>query len=58
MRGGVDEVREGDEGGGEADGGAVQGRDEDFGVCVECVCDVEVVGYECAEEVFAVGFTS
>jgi hypothetical protein len=31
----IDEVGEGDEGGGEADCGAVEGCDEDFGVRVE-----------------------
>lgn len=46
MWSGVDEVAEGDEGGGEADGGAVKGSDEDFGVRVEGVCDEEVVGDE------------
>lgn len=42
--GGVDEVGEGDEGGGEADGGAVERGHEDVGVRVEGVGDVEVVG--------------
>jgi hypothetical protein len=46
VRGCVDEVAEGDEGGGETDGGTVEGGDEDFGVGVEGVCDVEVVRYE------------
>jgi hypothetical protein len=32
---GVDEVGEGDEGGGEADCGAIEGCDEDFGMGVE-----------------------
>lgn len=50
---GVDEVRMGDEGGGEADGGAVEGCDEDFGVRVEGLGDVEVVGEEGAEPVLA-----
>ena len=53
MRSAVDEVGEGDEGGGEADGGAVESRDEDLRVRVEGVCDVEVVGDEGAEPVFA-----
>ena len=51
MRGGVDEVGEGDEGGGEADGGAVKSGDEDFRMCVESVCYFEVVGNEVAEGV-------
>lgn len=55
MRGGINKIREGDEGGGEADGRAVEGGDEDFGVRVEGVCDVEVVGYEAAEDLFAHG---
>lgn len=51
MRGGVDEVGEGDEGGGEADGGAVESGDEDFRVGVEGVCYFEVVGDEVFERV-------
>jgi hypothetical protein len=46
VRRGVDEVAECDEGGGEADGGAVERGDEDFRVCVEGVRYVEVVGDE------------
>lgn len=46
MRGTVDEVAEGGDGGGEADGRAVERADEEFGVRVEGVGDVEVVGYE------------
>jgi hypothetical protein len=42
----VDEIRECDEGGGETDCGAVEGGYEDFGVRVEGVGYVEVVGYE------------
>lgn len=53
MRGSVDEVGEGDEGGAEADGGAVERGDEDFRVRVEGVCDFEVVGHEAAEPVAA-----
>ena len=53
MRGCVDEVGEGDEGGGEADGGAVESGDEDFGVRVEGVCYFEVVGDEVFEGVAA-----
>lgn len=56
MRGGVDEVGEGDERGGEADGGAVERRDQDLGVCVEGVGDVQVVGDEGLEPVAAGGF--
>lgn len=55
VRGGVDEVGEGDEGGGEADRGAVQRRDEDLGVVVEGAGDVDVVGDEAADEVAAGG---
>ena len=55
MRGGVDEVRESDEGGGETDGGAVKSGDEDFRVGVEGVCDFEVVGCEGLEPVAARG---
>lgn len=51
MRGGVDEVGEGDEGGREADGGAVKSGDEDFRVCVEGVCYFEIVGNKVAEGV-------
>ena len=54
MRGCVDEVGEGDEGGGEADGRAVERGDEDFGVRVEGVRYFEVVGYEGLEG-FAAG---
>jgi hypothetical protein len=42
----VDEVGEGDEGGGEADCGAVEGCDEDFGVGVELVMFGLVVVWE------------
>ena len=49
MRCGVDEVCEGDEGGGEPDYGAVEADDEDLGVGEEGVGYVEVVGYEGAE---------
>lgn len=40
VRHGVDEIGEGDQGGGEADCGPVERGDEDLGVCVECVRDV------------------
>lgn len=53
MRGRVDEVGEGDQRGGEADGGAVERGDEDFRVRVEGVRDFEVVGREGAEPVLA-----
>lgn len=49
VRGGVDEVRVGDQRGGEADGGAVQGDDEDLRVGVEGPGQVDVVGDEGAE---------
>jgi hypothetical protein len=49
VRGGVDEVREADEGGGEAYGRAVEGCDEDFGVRVEGLGGVDVVGDEGGE---------
>ena len=51
MRGGVDEVGEGDESGGETNGGAVESGDEDFRVGVEGVCYFEVVGDEVFERV-------
>ena len=47
--GGVDEVGEADEGGGEAYGGAVEGCDEDLGVRVEGLGGVDVVGDEGGE---------
>lgn len=50
MRGGVDEVGHGDEGCGEADGGTVQGCDEDLGMVVESTGDVHVVGDEVAND--------
>ncbi|KAK1487555.1 hypothetical protein CCUS01_14983 [Colletotrichum cuscutae] len=53
--GGVDEVGEGDEGGGEAYDGPVEADDEDLGVGVEGLGDVEVEGDEGLEPVF-VGF--
>ena len=46
MGGAVDKVAEGDEGCREAYGWTIESRDEDFGVGVECMCDVEVVGHE------------
>lgn len=49
MRGRVDEVGEAQEGGGEADGGAVEGGDEDLGVRVEGLGGVKVVGREARE---------
>lgn len=59
MRGRVDEVREGGYGRAEPDRGPVERRDQDLGVRVEGVCDVQVVGHEGLEEVsfyvFAVG---
>lgn len=50
---GVDEVGEGDERGGQADGGAVEGGDEDLGVVRERPRDVEVVGDEAADDLAA-----
>lgn len=47
--GGVNEVGEADEGGGEAYGGTVEGCDEDFGVGVEGLGGVDVVGDESGE---------
>lgn len=55
MRRGVDEVREGDEGRGESDGGAVECRDKDLRVVRERVCDVVVVYYEGSGEVSSCG---
>ena len=46
VRGRVDEVSERSEGGGETDGGPVHGDDEDLGVRVEGVREVEVVDHE------------
>lgn len=46
---GVDEVGEGDQGGGETDGGAIERRHQDLGVRVEGVGDVQVVGDEALE---------
>ena len=53
MRRGVDEIGEGDQRGGETDGGPVERGDEDLGVCVEGVRDVEVVADEGSEPVAA-----
>jgi len=53
MRRGVNKVRERDERGAQADGGAVQGGDEDLGVRVEGVRDVQVVSDEAAEPLLA-----
>jgi len=47
----VDEIRECDEGGGKANGWAVQCGDQNFGMTVECLGDVKVVGYERTEPV-------
>lgn len=44
VRGAVDEVGVGDQGGGEANDGAVEADDEDLGVGVEGLGDIEVVG--------------
>jgi hypothetical protein len=49
----VDEVGEGDEGGGEADCRAIEGCNEDFGVRVEGVGYVEVVCDEGFEPLLA-----
>lgn len=46
----VHEIRERDQGSGQADGGAIEGRDEDLGVGVESMRDVEVVRHECAQQ--------
>lgn len=53
MRGGIDKVGERDQGGGEADSGAIECGDEDFGVGVERVGDVDVVGDKSFEPVAA-----
>lgn len=47
----VDEVGVGDEGGGEADDGPVEAHDEDLGVGVEGLGDVQVQGDEGPEPV-------
>ena len=49
MWSGVDEVREADQSCAEADSGSVEGCDEDFGVRVEGLGCVDVVGDEGAE---------
>ena len=49
MRSGVDEIGETDQSRGEADGGTVESGHEDFGVRVEGLGDVQVVGYEVLE---------
>lgn len=49
VRGAVDEVRVRDQGGRETDDGPVERRDEDLGVRVEGVGDLEVVGDEVAQ---------
>lgn len=51
MRGGVNEVTEGDEGGGKPNSGSIEGGDEDFRMRVEGVGYFEVVGHEGAEPV-------
>jgi hypothetical protein len=51
----VDEVGEGDERGGEADHGPVERRDQDLGVRVEGLGDVEVEGDEGLEPEFVGG---
>jgi hypothetical protein len=47
----VNEIRERDQGGGQADSGAIERRDEDLGVGVESMRDVEVVNHEGAQQV-------
>ena len=54
MRSRVHEICKASECGGEAHGRAIQSGDEDLGVCVEGVCDVEVLSDE-ALEVVALG---
>ena len=49
MRDAIDEIREGDEGGGKADCGTVESCDENLGMRVEGLGYVEVVGDEVAE---------
>lgn len=58
MRRRVNEVGEGDEGGGETDDGAVERGDEDLGMRVEGVGDVEVAGDEVLEPVLARGVSA
>lgn len=53
MRGCIDEVTEGDEGGGKPNGRSIESGDEDLRVRVEGVCYFEVVGHEGAEPVTA-----
>ena len=53
MRSSVDEVRERDQGGGEADSRAIERSDQDFWVGVEGIGDLEVVGNEGAQALAA-----
>lgn len=53
MRCGVDEVAKGRQCGGQTNCGSVQGDDENLGVVVEGICDVEVVGDEIADDLAA-----
>lgn len=46
---GVDEVAERDESSRETDGRTVEGGYEYFGVCVESIGDLEIIGYETLE---------
>lgn len=55
VRGAVDEVRVRDQGGGEPDHRPVQSDDEDLGVRVEGLCDVQVEGDKGAKPPAAVG---
>ena len=51
MWGAVDEVRPGDQGGGQADHRAIEGGDEDFGMCVEGIRHFEVISHEAGQPV-------
>jgi len=46
----VNEIAHGNKGGGKADGRAVERRDEDFGVCIECMCDLKRQFYSLAKK--------
>lgn len=45
----VDEVAEGYEGSGKADGGTIESGDQDLGMCVEGIGDFKIVRYKVLE---------
>lgn len=42
----VYEIGESDQCGRQANGRAIEGRDQDLGMCIEGIRDIQVVGYE------------